>query len=114
QATGVDVQDAREGLVQQDQVVADHDDRAAVRAQKVHEPRLGVAVEVVRRLVEQQQVGVGEQDARELDPPPLSSGQHAQWKVDAAFLQPQAGGDATGMRLGRAAAIQRVPLLSVG
>ena len=43
----------------------------------VHQPGLGVDVEVVRRLVEQQQVVAGEQDARELDAPPFATGERA-------------------------------------
>ena len=113
-APRVEVQDAGDGLVEKDQVVADHDHRPPTRAQEVHQPRLGVAVEVVGRLVEQQQVGVGEEGARELEPPALSAGQNTQRQVDAAFLKPQARSDPAGIRLARVAAVQPVALLSVG
>ena len=54
QAPGVEMNDARDRRVEEVEVVADHDHRAAVLAQKVHQPRLGLAVEVVGRLVEEE------------------------------------------------------------
>ena len=48
----------------------------AVGAQEAHEPVLGVAVEVVGGLVEQQDVAAGEEDAGQLDPPPLATREH--------------------------------------
>ena len=48
-----------------------------VGREEPHQPLLRVDVEVVRRLVEQQQVGPAEQDARELQPPPLAARQRA-------------------------------------
>ena len=78
----VDVQHARDRLVEQLEVVADHEQRAAVRTQEPHEPLLRVDVEVVRRLVEQQQVAAGEQDARELDAPAFTAGERGDRKVE--------------------------------
>ena len=71
----VEVQDAGDRLVQQREVVADDEQRAAERAEEVHQPGFGVDVEVVRRFVEQQQLVAGEQDARELDPPAFATGE---------------------------------------
>ncbi len=51
-------------LVEQREVVADDEQRTAERPQEGHQPVLGVDVEVVRRLVEQQEVAAREQDAR--------------------------------------------------
>ena len=73
----VEVQHAGDRLVEQIEVVADHQQRAAVGAQELHQPHLGVDVEVVGRLVEQQHVAAGEQDAGQLDAPPLAAAQHA-------------------------------------
>ena len=78
----VEVQHARDRLVEQLEVVADHEQRAAVRPQELHEPLLGVDVEVVRRLVEQQEVAAREQDARELDAPPLTAGERGDREVE--------------------------------
>ena len=86
----VEVQHARDRLVEQREVVADHEQRAAVRAQELHQPLLGVDVEVVRRLVEQQQVAAREQDARELDAPALTTGQRADREVEAVGARARA------------------------
>ena len=48
----VEVEHPGDRLVEQLEVVADHEQRAAVGAHEVEQPRLGVDVEVVRRLVE--------------------------------------------------------------
>ena len=73
QAAGVEVQDAGDRRVEQAEVVADDDHRAPVIAEEVHEPRLGVGVEVIGRLVEKQQVGLREEHPRKLHPAPLPS-----------------------------------------
>ena len=74
----VDVDDTRDRLVEQVEVVAHDEQRAAVRAQELEQPGAGVGVEVVGRLVEQQQVAAAEEDAHELDAPPLTAGERAE------------------------------------
>ena len=64
-------QHRRDRRVEQVQVVADHQQPPSVGAEELHQPRLGVEVEVVGRLVEQQGVGLGEQDPGQLDAAPL-------------------------------------------
>ena len=66
------------GVVEQVEVVAHHEQRAAVRAQELEEPVAGVGVEVVGGLVEQQQLAAGEQDAHELEPPALAARQRTE------------------------------------
>ena len=100
----VDVQHARDRLVEQLEVVADHEQRAAVRPQELHEPLLGVDVEVVGRLVEQQQVAAREQDARELDPPALAAGERGDRQVEPVGAEPEAGRDAPDLGVGGVAA----------
>ena len=73
----VEVQHAGDRLVEQVEVVADHQQRAAVGAQELQQPHLGVDVEVVGRLVEQQHVAAGEQDAGQLDAAALATAEHA-------------------------------------
>ena len=51
--------------VQEIAVVADDEHRALVLAEIVLEPERGLEIEVIGRLVEQQQVGLGEQQGRE-------------------------------------------------
>ena len=77
QSARIEMQHTRDRGVEEDEVVADHDDLAAIVAQEVHQPRLGVAVEVVRRFIEKQELRVCEQHARQLNPPALSAGEDA-------------------------------------
>ena len=112
QLTVVEVQDPCDRLVEQREVVADDEQRAAERAQEVHQPFLGVDVEVVRRLVEQQQLVAGEQDARELDAAPLATGERLDREVEPVGRQAESGGDAANLRLGCVAA--RVAELLLG
>ena len=100
--------------VKQAEVVADHDHSPAVIAQEIHQPCLGVAVEVVGRLVEQQKVGVGEQHPRQLDAPALTAGEDAQRQVDAVQPEPEPRRDPPRVRLARIPAIEPVPLLRGG
>ena len=86
----VEVQDPGDGLVEQVEVVADDEQGAPVGPQEAHQPVLGVAVEVVGRLVEEQHVAAGEQDAGQLDPAALAAGQHPEGQVDAVGAQARA------------------------
>ena len=55
--------------------MGDGDDRAGVLVEEALEPLDRLGVEVVRRLVEEEQVGVLEQEPREGDAPLLAAGQ---------------------------------------
>ena len=79
--------------------------------QEAAQPRDGVGVEVVGRLVEQQRgvglpgaVGGGEQDSRELDASALTTREGAERLVEHAVRQAQAVADAGGLGLGDIAA----------
>ena len=52
----------------------DDQESAVVIREESHKPRLGVHVEVVRGLVEEQCRGLSEKDPGQLNTPPLSSG----------------------------------------
>ena len=60
----VQVQHARDRLVEQDEIVRDQQCRALVAREVVHQPERRRAVEVVGRLVQQQQIVGGESSAR--------------------------------------------------
>ena len=111
--TLVEVQHARDRLVEQREVVADDEQRAAVRAQERHQPRLGVDVEVVRRLVEQHEVAAREQDARQLGAPALAAGERADREIEPVGREPEPGDDAPHLRLGRVAARRAERVLGV-
>ena len=57
--------------------MADHEKRSSVGAEETDEPHLGVAVEVVRRLVQQKHVAACEKDPGQLKAPAFSSRQHS-------------------------------------
>ena len=86
-------------------VVADHDEPALVLLEEVAQPDDGVGVEVVGRLVEQQRLGAGEQDAGELDPAALTAGERAERLLEHAVGQAEARGDRGGLGLGGVAAL---------
>jgi hypothetical protein len=91
--------------------VADDQQGTAVAPEELQHPLLGVGVEVVGRLVEQEDVAAGEQDAHQLDPAPLAAGQRAERQVEAVVGQADAGGEAADLALGRVAAVEAELLL---
>jgi len=72
----VEVQHPRDRLVEQVEIVADHQQRTPVLTEEPHQPGLRVDVEVVGRLVETEHVAAGEEDPRQFDATPLTTGQH--------------------------------------
>ena len=97
----VEMQHTRDRLVEQFQVVADHEQGALVLTQEAEQPGLRVDVEVVRRLVEAQHVGAGEQDARQFDAASLATRQRADRLVEPGVGDPEAGRHRPGLALGR-------------
>ena len=97
----VQVQHAGDRRVEQVEVVAHDEQRAAVLAEEADEPFLRVVVEVVGRLVEEQELAAGEQDARELDPAPLATGERVDREVEPALGEPEPGRDAPHLGLRR-------------
>ena len=53
----------------------DRDDRPGIFVEKPLEPRDRLRVQVVRRLIEQEQVGARQQEPAERDPTPFSAGE---------------------------------------
>ncbi len=69
--------------VQEPAVVGHHHQRAAALRQVAREPVDPLHVEVVGRLVQQQQLGRVQQQARQRDPAPLAARQRADGRVEA-------------------------------
>ena len=69
--------------VEEPAVVGDDEQRAGARGQMPREPVDRLDVEVVGRLVEQQQLGRVEQQPRERDPPALAAGQRRDRRLEA-------------------------------
>ena len=113
QVAFVEVQHLRDRLVEQLEVVAHDEQRAAVRAEEAHQPFLGVDVEVVGGLVEHQVLGAAEQDARELDPAPLATGERGEREQGAVGGEAEAGEDPVHVGLGPVAARVAEGLLGV-
>lgn len=113
-AVGVQVEDlVHHGLDEVD-VVGDHDEAAAVGLQVVAQPDDGVGVEVVRRLVEEERVGVREEDAGQLDPAALTAGEGVQRLAEDPVGETEGGGDGGGLGLGRVPALgQELGLLAL-
>ena len=65
QLTAIQLDDPRREALQKRAVVGDEEDRAGILGEKVLEPRNRVDVEVVGRLVEQQDVGLSDERARQ-------------------------------------------------
>ena len=70
----LEVEDRADGAVQEAAVVGDDDDRVRVAREVGFEPERAFEVEVVGRLVEQQQVGLGEEHAGERHAHPPAAG----------------------------------------
>ncbi len=75
--------------VQKPAVVGDDEHRAAARGEVAREPVDTFDVQVVGRLVEQQQLGRVEQQARQRDAPALATGETRDRGVDAGGEEPQ-------------------------
>src|SRR5262249_6591150 len=61
------VEDPVDSVVEQIAVVADDDDRARISRDMALEPKRGLEIEIIGRLVEQQQIGLRKQCRRERD-----------------------------------------------
>ena len=108
----VEVKDAGDRTIEQDEVVAHDQQRASVGRQELHQPGFGVRVQVVRRLVEEQQLAPGEQDAGQLEPSPLASGKHPDGEVHPVGRHTEPGRDPASLGLGRIS--PGVPVLLLG
>jgi len=105
-AVGVEVEHVVDGQAEQLDVVGDDHQPPGEGLQVVPQPHDGVVVEVVGRLVQQERVGIGEQDARQLDPAALAPGQGPQRLVEHPGGEPEVRGDPCGLRLGGPAALR--------
>ena len=114
QALVRDVQHLGDGLVEQLQVVAHDEEGAGEARQLVEQPALGRAVEVVRRLVEDHQLGLLEEHAHEVDPAALAAGERVDVLEEELLAQAEAVGQAGHDRLGLVAAVRLELLLEVG
>jgi hypothetical protein len=109
-AVRVEVEHAVDGLADELDVVADHDEPALVRLEEVAQPHDAVGVEVVGRLVEDHGVGVAEEDASEFDAATLSAGERLERLIEDPVGQGEVVRNDGGLRLGRVSADGFEPL----
>ena len=83
----IELEDPAGDVVEEVPVVRDRDDGALVVREEALEPEDRLGVEVVRRLVEEQQVGRAQEQPAERDAPALAARQRRH--VAVAFRQPQ-------------------------
>ena len=86
-AAAIELEDPAGDVVEEVPVVRDRDDGALVVGEEALEPEDGLGVEVVRRLVEQQQIGCAQQEPAERNASALTARQRRH--VAVAFRQPQ-------------------------
>jgi hypothetical protein len=96
----IEVQDPGDRCVQERDVVTDHEERPPVPGEEFHQPSLGVRIEVVRRFVQQQQIGPAEQDPSQLEPSPLAAREGPDGEGQPVLGQTQASDDRSRVRLG--------------
>ena len=107
----VDFRDPGDHAVHELAIVGRHEQGAGPRVQELLEPDDGLDVEMVRRLVHQQHVGVAEQDAGHRDAHLPAARERADVAVDAIVIEPQAVQHFAGLRLEGVAAEVLVLLL---
>ena len=86
-AVGVEVENLVDGVAQELNVVGDDHDAAGKGFNPVAQPHDRVVVEVVGGLVEQEHVGVGEEDAGELDAATLAARERVERLVEDAIFE---------------------------
>src|SRR5690606_37417556 len=87
-------------LVEEVAVVRDDDERAGVLPERLDEDGLARHVEVVGRLVEDEEVGGGEERAGEGEPALLAAGEHADGLEDVVAAEQERAEEAAQLGLG--------------
>ncbi len=108
------LEDLGDGAVQQADVVADDEKGSGVALELGRQPPLGVQVEMVGRLVQDQGVGPGEQDAHEIHAPALTPRQAVDVVEQGVLGEPQPLGQAGDVTFEGVAPGQAVALLGLG
>ena len=108
------VQDRAHGAVEEPAVVADHEDRVRVAREVALEPERALEVEVVGGLVQQQQVGRGEEHRGQRHAHPPAAGEVGAGARLLLGLEAQAPQDRRRARLGRPGVDVGEPRLDLG
>ncbi len=97
----VEMDDAVDGGVEEIAVVADEQHAPRIAGEIALEPHGAFEVEVVGRLVEQQQVGLGEKHGRQRHAHPPAAGEGGAGAALRRFAEPESGQDRCRPRFGR-------------
>ena len=108
------MQGYRRHSIEEAAVVADQDQSAAIGAQKPLEPQRRLEVEMIGRLVEQQEVGLGEEDCRKRDPHPPAARQICDGPALHRLVETQPGEYARGSARRRMGVDLDQPRLDLG
>lgn len=95
------LEDARDRPVQEATVVGNDAVRLGAAHQILLEPAQHREIEVVRRLIQQAEVGAAEEQAREHEAPALAAAERAGRAIEAYVTEPEARQDAPRLPLGR-------------
>src|SRR6185312_5449874 len=106
-----EMKDVIDDLVEELPVVADEQQRVAIAAQEIGEPQRGFEIEVIGRLVEQQQLGLGEKHAGKRDTHTPAAGEIRQRLILLVVVEAEAGEDAGSARFRRMSADRGEPLV---
>ena len=85
-------------IVEEVALVADHEDRRRIGFEEILQPQHRFEIEVVRRLVEQQQIGLREQQRGERDAHPPAAREAVERAVLRLLVEAEADEDARGAR----------------
>ena len=107
QLTVTQCEDAVDGTIEQGQVVADHEHRAAELFELVEEPALGRFVEVVCRFVQHHRLGLLVEDAHQVDAATLATRERTEIFEQQVLLEAESVGETRDLRLGLVASALR-------
>ena len=97
----VEMDDAVDRGVEQVAVVADEEHAPRIAGEVALEPHRALEVEIVGRLVEEEKIGLGEQDRGERHPHPPAAGERRARPALRLLVEAETGEDRGGARLGR-------------
>ena len=98
QPAALDMQDVVGDIVQKIALMAHHDEAAAIGFEEGLQPHGSLEIEVVRRLVEQQEIGLGEQQRRKRDPHAPAAGEAVERLMLRLLRKTETGENARGAR----------------
>ena len=113
-AVGVQVEHLVHDRFEQTDVVTNHHQTASEALQIALQPGYGIRIEMVGGLVQQEGVGVGEQDPGQLNPTPLTTREGIERLPEDTLRKPKVGGDPSRFRLGRVSPRRQQRILGPG